>query len=108
MVARGDERRPVPIVAHVLGAAALLMVLLAPFGAAAKYEAMGVTRFVKSVWEPRPAEEHAQTPPARPGIPPARAAETPDALRARARRMAETGDTNGAFDAFRRAALVTR
>jgi hypothetical protein len=101
IILRGDEKRSVPIAAHALGGIAVMFFLLTPFAAAAKYENMGVTRFVKSVWEPQPQP----TPPphaSAPGAPPP--SESAQQLRERARRLAATGDENGAFDLYRRAA----
>ena len=103
IVLRGDERKPLAIGAHVLGAAAVALLLVAPFAAAAKYESMGVTRFVKSVWEPQPP---APTPPRATATHAAPAIESPAAMRERARRMAATGDEHGAFDLYRRAAAA--
>ncbi len=105
MLLRGDEKRPVPLVAHAMGGLAVMLLLLAPFAAAAKYESMGVTRFVKSVWEPQPPAPIAPQP-ARPGAPVPD--ETNTAMRARAHRMAASGDQLGALELYRRAAAAQR
>jgi len=105
MILRGDERKPVPIVAHAMAGLAVMLVLLAPFAAAAKYDSMGVTRFVKSVWEPQLPVPQPPAP-ARPGAPVP--VETAAAMRERARRLAATGDENGAFELYRRATTAPR
>ncbi len=96
IAARGDERRPVSVAAHALGTAAVVAALLIPFAAAVRPETAPVTRYVRSVWEPRPpAEVHADA-----AVP---ARETPAAARARGRAMAEAGDGRGALEAYLRA-----
>ncbi|MEI8257919.1 MAG: hypothetical protein WCJ30_19760 [Deltaproteobacteria bacterium] len=105
MLLRGDERRPAPLVAHAMAGVAVVLVLLAPFAAAAKYESMNVTRFVKSVWEPQPPAPIAPQA-SRPGAP-ARG-EASVSMRERAHRMAASGDQIGALDLYRRAAAAPR
>lgn len=97
LVLRGDERKPLPALSHALAGAAITLLLLAPIAAAARYENMGVTRFVKGVWEPRP-------PAPQPSHETRGHAQVRESDLTRARRLAESGDANGALEAFRRAA----
>lgn len=95
IAARGDERRPLAVLAHALGATAVATALLVPFAAAVHPETAAVTRYVRSVWDPRPVED---VPPALPHH-----RESPAALRARGRALAEGGDGRGALEAYLRA-----
>jgi hypothetical protein len=103
IVLRGSERRPVAIAAHALAGAAVALALMVPFAAVAKYDAMGVTRWAMGIWEPRPLSQLGG--PAAVAPPPN---ESPEAARARGRRLAESGNGGAAFEAFRRAALGGR
>ncbi len=95
LVLRGDERRPLAAMAHTFGAIAFAVVMLSPFAIAARPETSPVMRYVKSAWEPRPADA-----PAVAAAPPRN--ETPEQSAARARRLAEAGDTVAAMDAWLR------
>jgi len=94
---RGDEKRPVSIAAHTVGVFAVFLALLAPLAAAAKYHDMGVTRFVRGIWDPRPRHEVRAYPPG----PPREPRET---TVQRGRAIDEAGDPTGALETYRRAA----
>jgi hypothetical protein len=91
LVARGDRRRPLVMLAHALGAAAVTLLMLLPSALAYRPESAAVTRYVKSAFEPHPADT------ATPQAPPR---ETASQAAGRARRLAESGQTQAALDAW--------
>ncbi len=94
LVLRGDRRRPLVMAAHGLGAAAFTVLMLLPSALAFRPESAAVTRYVKSAFEPHPADA---APPTAPPV------ETPAQASGRARRLAEAGQTQAALDAWLRA-----
>lgn len=94
VVMKGDRRRPLVALAHGLGAAAVTLLLLLPSALSFHPESAAVTRYVKSAFEPHPVDAPAPSPPPR---------ETPAQAAGRARRLAESGQTQAALDAWLRA-----
>lgn len=94
IVLKGDRRRPLAMLAHGLAATAAALLLLLPSAFAFRPESAAVTRYVKSAFEPHPTDAATPTPPPR---------ETPAQAASRARRLAESGQTQAALDAWLRA-----
>ena len=94
LVVKGDRRRPLAMVGHGLGATAFTLLLLLPSALAFRPESAGVPRYVKGAFEPHPADAAA------PVAPPH---ETVAQAAGRARRLAESGQTQAALDAWLRA-----
>ena len=94
VVLRGDRRRPLVMLAHGLGGLAVTLLLLLPSALAFHPESAGVTRYVKSAFEPHPTDAATPTPPPH---------ETAAQAAGRARRLAESGQTQAALDAWLRA-----
>ena len=94
LVLKGDRRRPLAMLAHLLGGLAVTLLLLLPSALAFRPESAAVTRYVKSAFEPHPTDTATPTPPPR---------ETAAQAAGRARRLAESGQTQAALDAWLRA-----
>ncbi len=95
LAAMGDGERLPRRLGHLLGAAAVTLLLLVPSALAYRPETAAVTRYVRSAFEPRPAEL------ASPAAAPAH--ETATQAAERARRLGEEGQSQAALDAWLRA-----
>lgn len=93
---RGDARRPLAVLAQSLATLAFTLLFLVPSALAVRPENAAVTRYVKSAFEPALPRV---TPPSAQAI----ARERVDETRARARRLAEAGDSASAMTAWLRA-----
>lgn len=98
-LARGDERRPVAMLAHGAMTAAIALLLLVPQALAYRAETAGPTRYVLGAFEPHLPQSAATT--AAASVAPPR--ETPAQAAVRARRLAVQGEQAGAMQAWLRA-----